>query len=67
MQRILSGDNLRGEGEFHPQNLGSNTWDIFDGGGRYLGNLTFPGKYQPIRSSMTGSIESPEMNSTLNR
>ena len=67
MQRILSGDDLGGESEFNPQDLGSNTWDILDGDGRYLGDVTFPGKYQPIRSSMTGSMESPEMNSTFNR
>ncbi len=67
VQRILSGDDLGGESEFNPQDLGSNTWDILDGDGRYLGDVTFPGKYQPIRSSMTGSMESPEMNSTFNR
>ena len=37
------------EGDFNPQDLGSNTWDIYDAEGRYLGDLTFPGKYQPIK------------------
>ena len=51
VQRILSGDELAGEGEtFNVQDLGSTNWDVFDADGRYLGMLTFPGKYQPIRA-----------------
>ena len=51
VQRFLSGDELAGEGEtFDIQDLGSNTWDVFDGDGKYLGAVTFPGKYQPIRA-----------------
>ena len=49
VQRMLSGDEISDEGDFNPQDLGSNTWDIFDGEGRYLGDITFPGKYQPIK------------------
>jgi hypothetical protein len=49
VQRVRSGNDLSEEGDFDPQDLGSNTWDIFDGEGRYLGDVTFPGKYQPIK------------------
>ena len=30
--------------------MGSTTWSVFDQEGRYLGDVTFPGKYQPIRA-----------------
>jgi len=49
VQRIRSGDELSDEGDFDPQDLGSDTWDIFDSEGRYLGEVSFPGKYQPIK------------------
>ena len=49
VQRVRSGNDLSEEGDFDPQDLGSNTWDIFDGEGRYLGDVTFPGKYQPMK------------------
>ena len=51
VQRILSGDELAGEDEtFDVQDLGSTEWHVFDSEGRYLGTVTFPGKYQPIRA-----------------
>lgn len=50
-QRFVSGEELAGEeGTFNIQDLGSSTWDVFDADGRYLGPVTFPGKYQPIRA-----------------
>ncbi len=49
VQRVRSGDEISQEGDFDPQDMGSNTWDIFDGEGRYMGDVTFPGKYQPIK------------------
>jgi hypothetical protein len=50
-QRFMSGDELAGEdADFNIQDLGSSTWDVFDSEGRYLGAITFPGKYQPIRA-----------------
>ena len=49
VQRIRSGDEISEEGDFDPQDMGSNTWDIFDREGRYMGDVTFPGKYQPIK------------------
>jgi hypothetical protein len=50
-QRIRTGDELAGgaEGTFDPQDLGSTVWDVFDPEGRYLGELEFPGKFQPLR------------------
>ena len=49
VQRVRSGDEISEEGDFDPQDLGSNTWDIYDAQGRYMGDVTFPGKYQPIK------------------
>jgi hypothetical protein len=47
----MSGDEIAGdEATFNIQDLGSSTWDVFDAEGRYLGPVTFPGKYQPIRA-----------------
>lgn len=51
VQRFMSGDELAGdEVTFNIQDLGSSTWDVFDAEGRYMGAVTFPGKYQPIRA-----------------
>ena len=51
VQRFLTGTELAGqEGTFDIQDMGSSTWDVFDAEGRYLGDVTFPGKYQPIRA-----------------
>jgi hypothetical protein len=51
VQRFMSGDEIAGdEATFNIQDLGSSTWDVFDAEGRYLGPVTFPGKYQPIRA-----------------
>jgi hypothetical protein len=51
VQQLRSGDDLAGEGgAFDIQDLGSTDWGVFDAEGRYLGVVTFPGRYQPIRS-----------------
>jgi hypothetical protein len=51
VQHIRSGDELVGaEGTFDIQDLGSTDWSVFDDQGRYLGVVTFPGKYQPLRA-----------------
>jgi hypothetical protein len=51
VQRIRTGDDLTGddEGTFDPQDLGSTEWEVFDGEGRYLGVVTFPGRFQPLK------------------
>lgn len=50
-QRVRTGEELAGskEGTFDIQDLGSPDWDVFDGEGKYLGVVTFPERYQPIR------------------
>jgi hypothetical protein len=51
VQNFRTGDELAGEeGTFDIQDLGSTDWGVFDAEGRYLGVVTFPGKYQPIRA-----------------
>jgi hypothetical protein len=50
VQRLRTTDDLGGEDEeFNPQDLGSDDWDIFDADGRYLGVLTMPTKFAPLR------------------
>lgn len=41
-------DLASADGTFDIQDLGSTTWSVFDAEGRYLGDITFPGKYQPL-------------------
>ena len=50
VQNFRTGDELVGEEgtTFNVQDLGSTDWGVFDAEGRYLGVVTFPGKYQPI-------------------
>ncbi len=51
VQRMLSGTELAGEeGSFDAQDLGSKDWDVFDASGRYLGVVSFPGKFLPLRT-----------------
>lgn len=51
VQNFRSGDELAEEGEtFDVQDMGSTEWGVFDAEGRYLGVVTFPGRYQPIRA-----------------
>ena len=51
VQHARTGAELAGESEtFDIQDVGSTTWSVFDQEGRYLGDVTFPGKYQPIRA-----------------
>ncbi|MGD8278060.1 MAG: 6-bladed beta-propeller, partial [Gemmatimonadota bacterium] len=35
--------------EFNPQDMGSPRWDVFDRDGRYLGEVTLPDRYTPLR------------------
>jgi hypothetical protein len=53
VQRVRTGQELAGEDEaatFDPQDLGSNEWDVFDPEGRYLGEVAFPPRFQPLRT-----------------
>ena len=52
VQRLLTTDDLTAgdaEAEFNPQDLGSDEWDVFDAEGRYLGVVTMPSKFTPLR------------------
>lgn len=49
IQRIASAEELGASGDFDLQNLGSDDWDVFDAEGRYLGVVTMPTRFTPIR------------------
>jgi len=53
VQQVRSGDEIMGDdeegAEFNPQDIGSPRWNVFDAEGRYLGEIEFPGKFQPLR------------------
>lgn len=51
VQGIRTADEVSGsdEEDFNPQDMGSDEWDIFDAEGRYLGVLTLPTKFAPLR------------------
>jgi hypothetical protein len=52
LQQIQTADELAAGGdEFNPQDLGSSRWDVFDREGRYLGELTFPERLTPLKST----------------
>jgi 6-bladed beta-propeller len=51
-QRVRTGDELTGGaqgGTFDVQDMGSTEWDVFEADGKYLGTVTFPGRFQPVR------------------
>lgn len=48
VQKILSVRRAAAVADsFHPDELGSPEWDIFDREGRYLGEITLPSRFQP--------------------
>ncbi|MBT8335831.1 MAG: hypothetical protein KJO11_04440 [Gemmatimonadetes bacterium] len=49
VQRIATAAELGESDDFDMQNLGSDLWDIFDAEGRYLGEMTMPAKFTPVR------------------
>jgi len=49
VQRIRTSRDVPEGVEWSPQDMGSNEWEIFDTEGRYLGVLSFPLRFQPIR------------------
>jgi len=50
IQGIRTADDVSdSEEDFNIQDMGSDEWDIFDSEGRYLGVLTLPTKFQPLR------------------
>lgn len=49
IQRIATAEELGASDDFDLQNLGSDDWDVFDAEGRYLGVVTMPEKFTPMR------------------
>lgn len=49
VQRIQTADQVDETAEFDPQDLGSPDWDVFDAEGRFLGVVTMPAGFQPVR------------------
>ncbi len=50
VQRIRTAADVQKEGgEFDPQNAGSPVWDVFDKDGKYLGAITMPDHFNPMR------------------
>ncbi|HSM05939.1 MAG TPA: 6-bladed beta-propeller [Longimicrobiales bacterium] len=49
VQRIRTSRDVPEGVEWSAQDLGSNEWDVFDADGRYLGVLSFPLRFQPLR------------------
>lgn len=49
VQRIRTGEDVAEGVEFDPQDAGSPDFDVFDREGRYLGVVTLPDRFNPIR------------------
>jgi hypothetical protein len=50
VQRIRTADDVQqGGGTFDARDVGSTTWDVFDGEGRLLGPIVMPDRFQPMR------------------
>ena len=53
VQRIRSARDMAaaaGEGaEFDPQDMGSPEWEVLDAEGRYLGVVTLPDRFNPLK------------------
>lgn len=49
VQRIRTSRDVPEGVEWSPQDLGSDEWDVFDDQGRYLGVVTLPLRFQPLR------------------
>lgn len=43
------GDLAAGDADFDPRDLASPFWSVFDADGRYLGDVAFPQRFQPLR------------------
>lgn len=51
VQRIITASDVRGDEdvEIDPQDLGSPDWDVFDSDGRFLGTVTLPRRFTPMK------------------
>jgi hypothetical protein len=50
VQRIVTAREAGEDSGWSIQDLGSDTWDVFDPEGRYMGPLQFPGGFVPVRA-----------------
>jgi hypothetical protein len=51
MQRLVTPQDMAETGTFDLQNFGSDDWDVFDAEGRYLGVVSMPARFTPLRVS----------------
>lgn len=49
VQRLVTPQEMAETGAFDLQNFGSDEWDVFDAEGRYLGVMTMPERFTPLR------------------
>ncbi len=49
MQRLVTPQDMAETGTFDLQNFGSDDWDVFDAEGRYLGVMSMPDRFTPLR------------------
>src|SRR5690606_18419581 len=50
VQHVRTADQVEREGgTFDAQDMGAPDWDVFDDDGRFLGTLTLPARFQPLR------------------
>lgn len=49
MQRLVTPQEMAETGTFDLQNFGSDDWDVFDAEGRYLGVMSMPERFTPLR------------------
>lgn len=51
MQRLVTPQDMAESGTFDLQDFGSDDWDVFDAEGRYLGVMSMPERFTPLRVS----------------
>lgn len=49
VQHIRTADEVAAGGDVNLQDMGDESWDVFDAEGRYLGVVTLPPRFQPLR------------------
>ncbi len=48
VQQIKTAGDIGDDTEFNPQDLGADSWDVFDADGRFFGEFTLPERFQPL-------------------
>jgi hypothetical protein len=49
VQHVRTANEIAESGEVNLQDLGSSEWDVFDAEGRFLGVMSLPERFQPMR------------------